>query len=80
MNPNIIKKNKIIFAGVSGDGNKTAEIWKRFIKLYEEYPLINEVSDDGYEVRIFDSTTGEKKFLSGVKSFYGIGIISLHEL
>lgn len=65
MNPNMIKKNKIILAGVSGDGNKTAEIWKRFIKLDEEYPLINKVSDDGYEVRIFDSTTEEEKIFIG---------------
>lgn len=28
MNPNMIKKNKIILAGVSGSGNETAEIWK----------------------------------------------------
>lgn len=65
MNPNMIKKNEIILAGVSGDGNKTAEIWKRFIKLDEEYLLINKVSDDGYEVRIFDSTTGEEKIFVG---------------
>lgn len=60
MNPNMIKKDKIILAGASGDGNKTAEIWKRFIELEESYPFINKVSDDGYEVRIFDSTTGEE--------------------
>lgn len=65
MNPNMIKKNKIILAGVSGDGNKTAEIWKRFIELDEEYTLMNKVSDDGYEVRIFDSTTGEEKIFVG---------------
>lgn len=65
MNPNMIKKNKIILAGVSGDGNKTAEIWKRFIELDEEYTLMNKVSDDGYDVRIFDSTTGEEKIFVG---------------
>lgn len=65
MNPNMIKKNKIVLAGVSGGGDKTAEIWKRFIKLDEEYPLINKVSNDGYEVRIFDDTTGEEKIFAG---------------
>lgn len=65
MNPNMIKKNKIILAGASGDGNKTAEIWKRFIELEESYPFINKVSDDEYEVRIFDSTTGEEKVFVG---------------
>lgn len=65
MNPGMIKKNKIILAGVSGAGNETAEIWKRFMKLDEEYPLINKVSDDGYEVRIFDNTTGDEKVFVG---------------
>ena len=65
MNPNMIKRNKIILAGVSGDGNKTAEIWKRFMELDDEYPLVNKISDDGYEVRIFDSTTGEEKVFVG---------------
>lgn len=65
MNPGMIKKNKIILAGVSGAGNETAEIWKRFMKLDEEYPLINKVSDDGYEVRIFDNTTGNEKVFVG---------------
>lgn len=65
MNPNMIKKNKIVLAGVSGGGNETAEIWKRFMKLDEEYPLINKVSDDGYEVRIFDSTTGNERVFVG---------------
>lgn len=65
MNPNMIKRNKIILAGVSGDGNKTAEIWKHFINLDNEYPLKNKVSDDGYEVRIFDSTMGGEKVFVG---------------
>lgn len=65
MNPNIIKRNKIILAGVLGDGNKTAEIWKNFIELDEKYPLVNKVSDDGYEVRIFDSAKGEEKVFVG---------------
>lgn len=65
MNPSMIKKNKIILAGVSGGGSETAEIWKRFMKLDEEYPIINKVSDDGYEVRIFDGTTGEEKVFVG---------------
>ncbi len=38
MNPDMIKKEKIVLAGVSGFGNKTAESWKRFIKLYKEAP------------------------------------------
>lgn len=65
MNPNMIKKNKIFLAGVSGSGNETAEIWKRFMKLDKEYPIVYKVSDDGYEVRIFDSMTGDEKVFVG---------------
>ncbi|MBD5115603.1 MAG: AraC family transcriptional regulator [Ruminococcaceae bacterium] len=65
MNPNMIKKNKIILAGVSGGGNETAEIWKRFMKLDNENPLINKASDDGYEVRILDSATGNERVFVG---------------
>lgn len=73
MNPNMIKKNKIILAGVSGSGNETAEIWKRFMKLDKEYPLINRVSDDGYEVRIFDSMTGDEKVFVGCEIKENVG-------
>lgn len=65
MNPNMRKKNKMILAGVSGAGNETAEIWKRFMKLDEEHTLINKLSDDGYEVRISDSATGYEKVFVG---------------
>lgn len=65
MNPNMRKKNKMILAGVSGAGNETAEIWKRFMKLDEERPLINKLSDDGYEVRISDSAAGYEKVFVG---------------
>lgn len=65
MNPNMIKKGKMILAGVSGTGNETAEIWKRFMKLYEEAPLTDKISDDSYEVRIFDSTTGKESVFVG---------------
>lgn len=57
MNPNMIMKEKMILAGVSGFGDETAEIWKRFMKLYAEVPLTDKISDDSYEVRIYDSAT-----------------------
>lgn len=60
MNPDMIKKEKMILAGVSGPGNETAEIWKRFMKLYKEVPLAGKISDDSYEVRIYDSETGKE--------------------
>jgi len=65
MNPRMIKKNKMILAGISGKENETAEIWKRFMNLDKEYPLANKVSDDGYEVRIFNDVTGIVKVFVG---------------
>lgn len=65
MNPDMIKKEKMILAGVSGLGNETAEIWKRFMKLYEAVPLTDKISDDNYEVRIYDSATGKESVFVG---------------
>lgn len=65
MNPNMIKKEKIILAGVSGFGNETAEIWKRFMKLYKEVPLTDKISDDSYEVRIYDSAAEKESVFVG---------------
>lgn len=65
MNPDMIKRNRMILAGASDGGNETAEIWKRFMKLNKECPLTNKVSDDGYEVRIFDDTTGKESVFVG---------------
>lgn len=73
-------------AGVSGDGNETAEIWKRFMTVDEEYPLINKVSDDGYEVRIFDSATKKERVFVGceikenVKAKVDRGVYEIFEI
>lgn len=65
MNPNMIKRDKMILAGVSGAGTETAEMWKRFMKLYQEIPLTGKISDDSYEVRIFDSVTEKESVFVG---------------
>lgn len=52
--PTIIKKGKILIAGTCGDGNKTGAVWEEFLKLSEEKPLDNLLSEDGYEVRVYD--------------------------
>lgn len=65
MNPNMIKRDKMILAGVSGAGTETAEIWKRYMKLYEDTPLTDKLSDDSYEVRIFDSKTEKESVFVG---------------
>lgn len=58
--PNIIKREKLIIAGVQGDVSQTAEVWKAFENLMNEKPLKNVISNDGYEVRISD---GEKSIV-----------------
>lgn len=74
MNPNMIKRNKMTLAGVSGDGSETAEVWRRFMKLAGEYPLADKVSDDGYEVRIFDSATGSERIFAGCEIKEGAAV------
>lgn len=65
MNPDMIKKEKIVLAGVSGFGNETAEIWKRFINLYKEAPPPGKRSEDSYEVRIYDSLSEQERVFVG---------------
>lgn len=52
--PRIIKKENVIIAGTQGDGTKTEEVWQAFMKLNSEKPLKNAVSEDGYEIRMYD--------------------------
>ncbi len=54
LNPNIIKRGAIIIAGTHGDGNRTGEVWQTFGKLYSEKPLKNALSDNGYEIRVYE--------------------------
>jgi len=54
LNPKIIKRNALTIAGVSGDGYKTGEVWEEFIQLSGKKPLLNKLSDNGYEIRLYD--------------------------
>ena len=53
MHPNIIKRDSLLIAGVTGDGAKTGEIWNHFMEINEKIGLNNKLSDNGYEVRIY---------------------------
>lgn len=53
VSPNIIKKEPLLIAGVTGDGSKTGELWQHFIELDQKIGLNNKLSDNGYEVRIY---------------------------
>ena len=54
VNPKIIKRNSMTIAGTSGDGNKTWDVWNALEKLGKERPLNNKLSDNGYEIRLYD--------------------------
>lgn len=54
MNPRIIKKKSLRIAGVSGDGNRTGEVWNAFLTLDREQPAGDKVSESGYELRFYD--------------------------
>ena len=54
LNPNIIKRDAIIIAGIHGDGGKTEEVWNSLEKLSSEKPLNHMLSANGYEIRVYD--------------------------
>jgi len=55
VHPRIIRKDKLIIAGVSGDGNRTGEVWQEYMKLSREKPLPGKCSEHGYEVRRYEN-------------------------
>jgi len=57
LNPKIIKRDSLTIAGVSGDGNKTGEVWESFMQLSKEKPIGNKLSDNGYEIRLYNGGT-----------------------
>jgi AraC-like DNA-binding protein/predicted transcriptional regulator YdeE len=54
LNPKIIKQNELVIASVSGDGNETGAVWETFMTLNKEKPIENKLSDNGYEIRVYD--------------------------
>jgi len=53
VNPKIIGRNALRIAGVSGDGAKTGEVWQAFMELAAQNPPANRLSENGYEVRLY---------------------------
>lgn len=49
--PNIIKRGKLRIAGITGDGNKTGQVWMDFEKAVEAKGLPERLSQNGYELR-----------------------------
>jgi AraC-like DNA-binding protein/predicted transcriptional regulator YdeE len=54
VNPKIIKIGNLIIAGICGDGNKTGDVWNNFEKANKEKPLTNKISNNAYEIRLYD--------------------------
>jgi len=54
LNPKIIKRDQLIIAGVSGDGYKTGEVWNAFETRHAKIPLENRLSDNGFELRLYE--------------------------
>lgn len=53
VHPKFIKRGELLIAGVTGDGNKTCELWKQFEELDKKVGLKNKLSKNGYEIRIY---------------------------
>ena len=54
INPKIIKRDALTIAGVAGDGGRTGDVWAAFMQLNGEKPLKSKLSDNGYEIRLYD--------------------------
>jgi len=54
LNPNMIRCDVLMIAGVSGKGDRTGDVWNAFEKLKKEKPLSNRISENGYEIRLYD--------------------------
>ncbi len=65
VNPKLIDRGAMLIAGVSGDGSKTRELWENFMRLNEQIGLPDKLSDNGYEVRVWD----------GDKSWVHVGLL-----
>ena len=56
VHPKLIKRGELLIAGIKGDGSKTAQLWQEFIRLYRQIGFKNKLSDNSYEIRIYDGS------------------------
>jgi len=61
MQPNIIRRDKLYIAGLTGDGVKTGEAWNHFDTQYKENPF-PKADENGYEIRFYN---GDKTAVRG---------------
>ncbi|MCL2664813.1 MAG: hypothetical protein FWE82_04300 [Defluviitaleaceae bacterium] len=58
MQPTIISKDKLFITGLTGDANKTGEVWNDFDSRYKENPFPKKITAEGtdeagYEIRFW---------------------------
>lgn len=80
LNPKIIKRDSLTIAGVSGDGNKTGEVWETFMKLSNEKPIADKLSDNGYEIRLYENGKSIVHVGNAIKNNAASEIYSLYTL
>ena len=56
MHPKMMRQDELLVAGLTGDGRATGELWERFGKLYDEIGIRNKLSENSYEIRIYDGS------------------------
>ena len=54
MNPSIISRGTLKIAGVSGDGSGTMQLWQSYERLAESGGPSGKLSNNGYEIRIYE--------------------------
>ena len=52
MEPRIIVEKSMLIAGITGDGEKTGELWGSFEEMTKKIKLSNKLNEYGYEIRI----------------------------
>ncbi len=78
INPKIIKRGALTVLGVSGDGDKTGEVWYEFEKAMKENTPGNVLSENGYEIRVYDGEvcTVHVGYAVKDKGTYEAGVLS----
>jgi AraC-like DNA-binding protein/predicted transcriptional regulator YdeE len=56
VHPKMMEKEELLIAGITGDGRKTRELWEQFCMLYEKIGIENKLSENSYEIRIYDDS------------------------
>ena len=50
--PTIIKRDRLVIRGMTGDGADTAGLWARFEREYNAQPF-DKADENGYEIRVY---------------------------